>query len=71
MIGSSKEATSRYGTARLAAITVALSAVGSFTAGIDAYDTGNTGRVTLEEGYLGYRTNFGNDLNFDVSLGPR
>jgi hypothetical protein len=48
-----------------------LSAVGSFTAGIDAYDTGNTGRITLEEGYLGYRTDFGNDLNFDVSLGPR
>lgn len=48
-----------------------LSAVGSFTLGIDAYSFGNTGRITLEEGYLGYRTALGEDLNFDLSVGPR
>lgn len=33
-----------------------ISMVASGTAGIDAYSTGNTGRITLEEGYLGLRS---------------
>ncbi len=47
-----------------------LSAVGSYTAGIDAFDWGNTGRVTPEEAYLGYRTE-GSGPNVDLSLGAR
>lgn len=48
------------------------SAVASGTLGMDAYETGNTGRVTLEEGYLGLRSEKGADSpSFDVSLGPR
>jgi hypothetical protein len=49
-----------------------VSAVASGTLGRDAYDTGDTGRVTLEEGYLGLRS--GKKAGgpwFDVSLGPR
>ncbi|WP_206412923.1 alginate export family protein [Nitratireductor soli] len=47
------------------------SVVISGTLGIDAYDNGNTGRITLEEGYLGLR--YGRDAvpSFDVSFGPR
>jgi hypothetical protein len=48
------------------------SAVASGTLGVDAYDTGNTGGVTLEEGYLGLRTESETSSpSFDVSLGPR
>ena len=47
-----------------------LSGVGSYTAGIDAFDWGNTGRITLEEAYLGYRTE-GSGPNVDLSLGAR
>ncbi|MCV3242334.1 alginate export family protein [Mesorhizobium sp. ZC-5] len=47
------------------------SIVVSGTLGIDAYDIGNTGRITLEEGYLGFRSTADKDLSFDVSLGPR
>ncbi|GAA2827843.1 hypothetical protein [Aminobacter aminovorans] len=48
-----------------------VSAVASGTLGIDAYATGNTGRVTLEEGYLGLRSGEKSDPSFDVSVGPR
>ncbi|MGR5546989.1 hypothetical protein ACP3VZ_18335 [Vibrio sp. PNB22_2_2] len=48
-----------------------ISAVGSYTAGTDAFDASNTGKVTPEELYLGYRTNFSSDWNLEVSLGPR
>jgi hypothetical protein len=48
-----------------------LSAVVSGTLGTDAYDTGDTGRITLEEGYLGLRTTHTDQVNFDVSVGPR
>ena len=48
-----------------------VSIVASGTLGIDAYDIGNTGRVTLEEGYLGLRAGKENAPTFDVSLGPR
>ncbi len=48
-----------------------LSSVASGTLGIDAFDTGNTGRVTLEEGYLGLRSSDAAALAFDVSVGPR
>ena len=48
------------------------SAVASGTLGLDAYDTGNTGGVTLEEGYLGLRSeNETGSPSFDVSFGPR
>ena len=49
-----------------------VSAVASGTLGIDAYDTGNIGRITLEEGYLGLRSETEAAApSFDVSLGPR
>lgn len=48
-----------------------VSAVASGTLGIDAYATGNTGRVTLEEGYLGLRSDEKSDPSFDLSVGPR
>lgn len=44
-------------------------AVASYTLGTDAYDFGPTGRATLEEAYLGLRTQGAWAL--DVSLGPR
>lgn len=47
-----------------------LSGVGSMTIGTDAFDAGDTGRVTLEEGYLGWRYAEG-ETTFDLSLGPR
>ncbi|MEO1143969.1 MAG: hypothetical protein AAFW66_16805, partial [Pseudomonadota bacterium] len=37
----------------------------------DAFDTGDTGATTLEEGYLAFRSDFGNDASYDISLGPR
>lgn len=48
-----------------------ISLVASGTVGIDAYDTGNTGRITLEEGYLGLRSTNKDGPTFDVSVGPR
>ncbi|MFK0299640.1 alginate export family protein [Brevundimonas sp. NPDC090276] len=47
-----------------------LSAVGSMTIGTDAFDAGDTGRVTLEEGYLGWRYK-ADESTFDLSVGPR
>ncbi|WP_235857815.1 alginate export family protein [Marimonas lutisalis] len=48
-----------------------LSGVASYTLGTDAYDAGDTGRATLEEAYLGYRTTSADGLTLDFSLGPR
>ncbi len=49
-----------------------ISAVASGTIGIDAFAVGNTGRLTLEEGYLGIRSeDDGSHPAFDLSLGPR
>lgn len=49
-----------------------ISAVASGTLGYDAYATGNTGAITLEEGYLGLRSEKkANSPSFDVSFGPR
>lgn len=48
-----------------------LTGVASGTLGIDAFNAGNTGRVTLEEAYLGLRQRFGDDLTTDISVGPR
>jgi len=48
-----------------------LSAVASYTAGTDAFDAGNTGRMTLEESYIGYRTATAADWKFEATLGPR
>ncbi|MEW9919613.1 alginate export family protein [Marimonas sp. MJW-29] len=47
------------------------SAVASYTFGTDAYDFGDTGRITLEEAYLGLRTPADGGPVFDFSLGPR
>ena len=48
-----------------------LSSVASYTAGIDAFDAGNTGRVTLEEGYIGFLTATNGMPAIDISVGPR
>lgn len=48
-----------------------LSAVSSYTIGTDAYDFGDTGRTTLEEAYLGYRTDLADGVGLDMSIGPR
>ncbi|WP_244425292.1 hypothetical protein [Pseudaminobacter salicylatoxidans] len=49
-----------------------ISAVASGTLGIDAYFTGNIGSTTLEESYLGLRSQSEiRSPSFDVSLGPR
>ena len=48
-----------------------LSAVSSYTAGTDAFDTGDTGATTLEEAYLAIRGDFGSGWSYDLSLGPR
>ncbi|MCH7228428.1 alginate export family protein [Haloferula sp. A504] len=48
-----------------------LSAVGSYTAGTDAFDTGDVGRFTLEEAYLGYRADLGGGWAIETSLGSR
>ncbi len=47
-----------------------LSGVASMTIGADAFDAGDTGRVTLEEGYLGWRY-AADETTFDLSVGPR
>lgn len=48
-----------------------ISMVASATKGIDAYEFGDTGRVTLEEAYLGFRVKIADDSEFDLSVGPR
>ncbi|QNK71155.1 alginate export family protein [Variovorax sp. PAMC26660] len=49
-----------------------LSAVGSGTARRDAFDAGNTGRLTLEEGVIGVRLPIGDgDTLLDLSAGPQ
>lgn len=47
-----------------------LSGVASMTVGTDAFDAGDTGRATVEEGYLGWRYQ-GDETGFDLSVGPR
>ena len=47
------------------------SSVASFTWGTDPFDARTTGRATWEEGYLGLRTRLADDLDLDVSVGPR
>lgn len=48
-----------------------VSAVASGTLGIDAYENGNTGRITLEEAHLGLRMSGGEETALDLSFGPR
>ncbi|MEM9553060.1 MAG: alginate export family protein [Acidobacteriota bacterium] len=48
-----------------------VSAVGSYTSGTDAFDTGDSGEVNLEEAYLGLRGGTEETLLWDVSLGLR
>jgi hypothetical protein len=40
--------------------------VASYTLGTDAYDTGDTGRVTLEEAFLGLRGSGGPGLSYEI-----
>ena len=47
-----------------------LSAVASYTWGTDAFDTGDTGAMTLEEAYLAIRGDLGG-LDYDLSFGAR
>lgn len=47
------------------------SAAISGTAGTDPYDYGDTGRVTLEEAYLGYRLGAADSATLDISGGAR
>lgn len=48
-----------------------LSGVASYTWGIDAFDTGDIGATTLEEGYLGLRGPLSGGWSYDLSWGPR
>lgn len=48
-----------------------VSGVASYTAGIDAFDTGNTGAITLEEAYLGLRGDLVEEMSYDLSVGRR
>jgi len=43
----------------------------SYTAGTDAFDEGDTGKLTLEEAYIGYKSSFNDSMKIDVSLGAR
>lgn len=45
--------------------------VASGTLGLDAFEAGNTGRITLEEAYVGLRTGDPDGRSIDVSIGPR
>ncbi len=48
-----------------------VSGVWSGTIGTDAYDFGDTGRVTLEEAYLGFKSDNPGGLSVDLSAGAR
>ncbi len=48
-----------------------LSAVASYTWGTDAFDTGDTGAMTLEEAYLAIRGDLVGGLDYDLSFGAR
>ena len=48
-----------------------VSGVWSGTLGTDAYDVGDTGRVTLEEAYLGVLSDSQHGLSIDLSAGAR
>ncbi|MBN1184960.1 MAG: hypothetical protein JXB49_21930 [Bacteroidales bacterium] len=48
-----------------------ISAVGSYTMGVDAFDAKNTGRVTLEEVFLGYRLMLSDSVQMAISLGSQ
>jgi hypothetical protein len=48
-----------------------VSIVGSHTLGTDAFDEGNTGRITLEESHIGYKTKFSDAFSFHTVLGSQ
>jgi hypothetical protein len=48
-----------------------ISAVGSYSFGTDAFDTGDTGRWTLEESYAGMRLPLSDAATLDLSFGAR
>ena len=48
-----------------------VSAVGSYTFGTDAFDTGDTGRWTLEDSYVGLRFPIADDAFLNLSVGAQ
>jgi len=48
-----------------------VSGVASGTLGLDAFEAGNDGRVTLEEAYIGLRSGDPGGRSIDISIGPR
>lgn len=48
-----------------------VSGVASYTSGRDAFDASDSGRVTLEEAYLGYRTDLSGGWAMEGALGSR
>jgi hypothetical protein len=48
-----------------------LSAVASYTLGIDPFDEGDTGATTLEEAHIGLRGAMAGGTGYDLSFGPR
>ncbi|MFY7864628.1 alginate export family protein [Roseateles sp.] len=48
-----------------------LSSVASYTHGTDAFAGGNTGAVTLEDGYMGLRGQTDQGMGLELSVGPR
>ena len=48
-----------------------ISAVASYSSGRDAFDASDTGRFTLEEAYLGFRTELSGEWALETSLGSR
>ncbi|GAA0732916.1 alginate export family protein [Aquimarina litoralis] len=48
-----------------------ISGVGSYTWGVDAFDAKNTGRITLEDAYMGYRFRITDSVLVDVSIGSQ
>lgn len=48
-----------------------ISGVSSYTWGTDAFDQGDTGATTLEEGYIGFRQDLEKGSSYDLSVGPR
>lgn len=48
-----------------------VSTVASYTGSTDAFDATDTGRITLEEAFLGYRSEGIGEWEFETSVGPR
>ncbi|EZH72352.1 hypothetical protein ATO12_23145 [Aquimarina atlantica] len=48
-----------------------ISLVGSSTLGTDAFNEGNTGRITLEETHIGFKTNLSDSIIFHTVIGAQ